>query len=233
MREEYVAEAGLEPEKMQITAVEPRKKGMSVLYFEDGSSLRLLTEIVLLEKLKAGIMLSLERAEELERASNLRKAEEKALRLLDFRAYSRKELEDRLARDTDREAARDTALRMEELGLIDDEEYAGRLAAELAARKGFSESRIRQELCRRGLDRDLAAQAAETAAPDPQEALRALVERKYLPSLRDERGKRRTVAALQRLGYRFEEIRVVLRDFSEYIDTEDEENENGIFRWND
>ena len=102
--------------------------------------------------------------------------------------------------------------RMEELGLVDDEDYARRLAQELA-RKGYAAPRTAQELARRGIDRDLARAAAQEAVSDPGESLRALIARKYARRLGDEKGRRQTVAALQRLGYRWDEIRSALREF--------------------
>ncbi len=52
------------------------------------------------------------------------------------------------------------------------------------------------------------------AEPDPREALRELVERKYARYLGDEKGRRRTAAALQRMGYRWDDIRCVLNEFN-------------------
>ena len=198
---------------MLVTAIEPRKRGFSVLYFDDGTSLRILTEVALSEGLRPGTDIPEEHLEKLLRKSQTKRAGEKALTLL----------EDRLSRETGREAAREAAGRMEELGLLDDRDYARRLAEELFTRKGFSQSRVRQELCRRGLERDLAEAAAEEFARPPQEAIRELIERKYARYLGDEKGRRRAIAALQRLGYRFEDIRGVLREYPEYTEDKDEE----------
>ena len=140
------------------------------------------------------------------------RAKEKALYLLEHRPHSKRELEDKLARTVGREAAGQAAGRMEELGLIDDADYAHRLAEELA-RKGFAAPRIRQELLRRGIGRELAAQEAERAAAAPEDALHSLIERRFARQLGEEKGRRRAVAALQRMGYRWEEIRSALRAF--------------------
>ena len=53
----------------------------------------------------------------------------------------------------------------------------------------------------------------EELEPEPVGQIGALVERKYLRALDDERGRRRTVAALQRLGYRWEDIRRALKEY--------------------
>lgn len=208
---------------MLLSSIEPRKRGFSVLFFEDGSSLRLLTELVLTEKLSIGQELSEEELSELLRKSQSKRAGEKALTLLEYRSYSKKELEDRLSRESGREAAAEAADHMEALGLLDDRAYAFRLAEELFKRKGFSEGRVRQELCRRGIERDLTEEAAARLAPSSETAIRELIEKKYARYLQDEKGKRRTIAALQRLGYRFDEIRGVLREYLEYNEEGEEE----------
>ena len=144
--------------------------------------------------------------------SDAARAKEKALYLLEHRPHAKRELERKLSRTVSEDAARAAAGRMEELGLVDDEDYARRLAQELA-RKGYAAPRAAQELARRGVDRDLARSAAQEAVSDPGEALRALIARKYARRLGDEKGRRQTVAALQRLGYRWDEIRSALREF--------------------
>ena len=85
---------------MLLTSIEPRRRGFSVLYFEDGSGLRILTEVALSEKLRPGTDIPEERMEELLRKSRLKRAGEKALTLLEYRSYSKKELEDRLSRES-------------------------------------------------------------------------------------------------------------------------------------
>ena len=124
--------------------------------------------------------------------------------MLEPRPLANRALERQVSRTVRVDAARAAAGRMEELGLVDDEDYARRLAQELA-RKGYAAPRAAQELARRGVDRDLARSAAQEAVSDPGEALRALIARKY--------ARRQTVAALQRLGYRWDEIRSALREF--------------------
>ncbi len=109
---------------------------------------------------------------------------------------------------------------MEELGLVNDAQYARNLAEELLQRKRFAARRAEYELLQQGIDRALAQEMVEELAPEPEESLRFLLERKYQRSLSDEKGRRRVFAALQRLGYSGEDIRTALRD---YIDYENED----------
>ena len=102
---------------------------------------------------------------------------------------------------------------MEELGLIDDEDYARRLAQSLFGGKHFGARRVKQELRRKGIADDvIEAVLAEfsTDRDEAEENIRAILERKYPGAWTDEMVRRRAVAALQRYGYGVEEIFSVL-----------------------
>ena len=195
---------------MELTALEPRRHRLVQLFLDGEPAVKLDEETA--ASLRPGQQLSDEELHELIARSDAVRAKEKALYLLEHRPHSKRELEDKLARTVGREAAGQAAGRMEELGLIDDADYARRLSEELA-RKGFAAPRIRQELLRRGIGRELAAQEAERAAAAPEDALHSLIERRFARQLGEEKGRRRAVAALQRMGYRWEEIRSALRAF--------------------
>ena len=113
-----------------------------------------------------GSSLSEEGLEALLARSRRARAKEKALFLLSRRDYSKKELFDRLSRERGRrhperdEAAAETVQRMEELGLVDDEAYAARLAGEYI-RRLYPRRRAVQELCGRGIGRELAEAAVD------------------------------------------------------------------------
>ena len=74
--------------------------------------------------------------EELRAQAELKKAKEKALQLLSYKEYTAKQLSDRLARTAGEETAKLAVMRMEELGLVDDADYAMRFAYDLYTRKG-------------------------------------------------------------------------------------------------
>lgn len=204
---------------MELTAIEPRRHRLVQLYLDGEAAVKLDVATAQEARLRVGMELDDEELHELLQKSDAARAKEKALYLLEHRPHAKRELERKLSRTVGEEAAQAAADRMEELGLVDDADYAARLAQELA-RKGYAFSRTVQELVRRGVDRELAQEAAREASPDPEEAIRRLIQRKYERRLGDEKGRRQTAAALQRLGYRWEEIRSALREF----DGDPEEN---------
>lgn len=192
---------------MEITAIEPRRKRLSALFLDGEFAMNVDSETLALSGYKPGDEITDEQLRVLLQNSDQRRANEKALYLLEHRSHSKGELVEKLRRTVSPEAAQTAADRMEELGLIDDEEYARRYASELLNRKGYAASRAVYELTRRGIDKELAQELVEEAAPDPREKIRVILERKYPRFAEDEKIRRRAVAALQRMGYRFDDIR--------------------------
>ena len=152
---------------------------------------------------------------ELLEQSARRRAREKALYLLSLRDHSRAELEDKLRRGEGREAAAETAARMEELGLVNDEAYAYRLARELRLRKRYPLRRTVQELTARVVDREIALQAAGEPETDDAALSLELLRKKYYNRLQTEEDRRRVRAALARRGFGGGDIRRAMEAFGE------------------
>lgn len=205
---------------MMLSAAEPRRRGLVALFIDGEYAISVDAETFARSGLRPGAELSDERLHGLIRESDARRAREKALSLLEHRAHSQKELAEKVGRATSQEAAEEAVRHLSEIGLTDDREYARSLAAELFERKGFSASRVRYELLKKGIDRVLAERIAAEAAPDPAQAIGDLLRKRYARDLGDEKGRRRAAAALQRLGYRWEDIRSALREFTDEDETE-------------
>ncbi len=198
---------------MELTAAEPRRKNLTQLYLDGEPGPKVDTEVFLLSRLKPGDELTQEELSELMERSDARRAREKALYLLEHRSHSKRELTEKIARTAaSREAAQAAADRLEEIGLIDDKAFAESYARELFLRKRFGALRVRQELSRKGIDRELIDQVmAPYLEEDTGEENIALVLAKRYPLWReDEKVRRRAVAALQRLGYSYGQIRAVM-----------------------
>ena len=203
---------------MEITALEPRRKSFTALLLDGEFAMNIDTETLMKSGWRVGQSITDEELYELVQLSEQRRANEKALYLLEHRSHSKKELVEKIRRTTSAEAAQAAADKMEDLGLLDDEDYARRYASELLNRKGYSTSRTVYELLQKGIDKELAQELAEELAPDPQEKILAIVERKYPACVSDEKIMRRAVAALQRLGYRYEDIRGAIAEYTERLE---------------
>ncbi len=200
---------------MIITDVVPKRRKLSALYIDGEFALKIDTEAFLSSRFKIGEEITDEELKELIEASNEKRAKEKALWLISYRDHSKKELEDKLRRDSDEESAHKAVERMEELGLIDDEKYARRYAEELINVKHFSVRAARYKLTEKGIDRELADEILGKLDPDPREHIAIILERKYRNSITDEKVRRRAVAALQRMGYGWSDINAVIGEYIE------------------
>ena len=199
---------------MELTSLEPRRKGLTQLYLDGEPGPKLDTEVVLLARLQPGDVLSEEELQELVERSDARRAQEKALYLLEHRSHSKRELTEKIARTAaSREAAQAAADHLEEIGLVDDRAFAETYARELFQRKRYGARRVRQELSRKGIGRDIIDQVLEQYQDMDQAAgenIALVLERRYPTWREDEKARRRAVAALQRLGYSFEKVRAVM-----------------------
>ena len=113
---------------MLITAIEPRRKGLSALFIDGEFAMNLDTQALLENRFDVGRDISDEDLKEMIELSNERRAKEKALWLISYRSHSKKELKDKIRRTCDDSAAEKAVERMEELGLVNDEEYARQFA---------------------------------------------------------------------------------------------------------
>ena len=198
---------------MELTAAEPRRKNLTQLYLDGEPGPKVDTEVFLLSRLKPGDELTQEELSQLLEQSDARRAREKALYLLEHRSHSKRELTEKIARTAaSQEAPQAAADRLEEMGLLDDRAFAENYARELFVRKRFGPLRVRQELSRKGIDRELIDQVmAPYLEEDAGEENMALVLAKRYPLWReDEKTRRRAVAALQRMGYSYGKIREVM-----------------------
>ena len=195
---------------MELTAAEPRRHRLTQLYIDDEEAVKIDTETFLRWGLKPGDEITDEELRELLQESDARRAQEKALYLLRDRAHSKKELTEKIARTAaSQEAARAAADRMEELGLLDDGEYARRYAQELFTRKRWGPMRVKQELRLKGIAPEIIEELLEEYGDGDAalENMRALLEKKYPGWAEEEKVRRRAFAALQRMGYPYGDIR--------------------------
>lgn len=181
--------------------------------------------------IKSGSEVTPEQLEELLTESARRKMMNKALDLLSMRDYSRRELSDKLVtkawekkeqKDMDlgslKQQASDICDRLEELGLLNEERFARSYVDELIRRKHLSKSGLKTALIQKGVQRDIIETVLEEVDVDPVEQVRELLATKFKNrDLSDEKQKTRTVNALLRLGYRYNEIHAAM---GEWIETE-------------
>ena len=196
---------------MVVTALKQSSPGRFSVEFEGGETLLSTLEAVTDARLYVGMELDKEAFEELKRSSSKALDRQKALELLSRRPYSRRELKDKLLRaGRDEERAEDCVAWLAERGFLDDGEYAGAVARHYSA-KGYGAGRVKSELRRRGIGRELEEETL-SELPDNTEKLDAYIARR-LDDPSDRESVRKVSAALFRRGFSWEEIRAALRRF--------------------
>lgn len=143
-------------------------------------------------------------------------ARQRALEMLDRRDYSRAELQRKLVEKGVGELEAESAVEyLVGLGFVNDLRYAELIVRQYAA-KGCGARRVREELYRRGIDRDTMDAAMETM-PEQDEALEKLLRQKLRGSF-DRADIKRATDSLLRKGYNYEEIASALRRLREEAD---------------
>ncbi len=142
------------------------------------------------------------------------------LRFLSYRDHSKKDMVSKLIqKGHKREYAENAAEMLSEYGYINDERYAQYLAETLSEHKGKSARAIKTELIQKGISREIADNITENIDIDPISRIIDLLNTKYSRKITDEKGIKRTVASLQRLGYKWSDINAAFRRLE--IETED------------
>jgi regulatory protein len=193
-------------------------QGRWLAVLEDGSILRLGENEVVSFSLYAGKELSPNEAEALLSAAKQSGLKEKALNLLAGKPMSRRELERKLdaweATESEKAAICD---RLEELGYLNDGQYAARVVRHYSA-KGYGERKLRDELYRRGVPRELWDEALQEAE-SPEGAIDAFLRKKLDGKTPDRKELQKVSAALARRGYGWSDINEALERYE--IQTEE------------
>ena len=207
---------------MVIQELKPSKRveGRWLAVLEDGSILRLGEGEVVDFALYAGRELTDREAQEILDCARRSGLKERALSLLTRKPQSRWELERKLREweASDREAE-DICDRLEELGYLNDGQYAAQVVRHYSAR-GYGEKKLRDELYRRGIPRELWDGAMEQAE-DHARASDAFLQKKLAGSAGDPAALKRAGDALARRGYSWEEVREGLNRWGADLEPED------------
>lgn len=196
---------------MIIQDLKPSKHaaGRWLAVMEDGSILRVGESEVLQFSLHKGKELSQSQAQQLLDSIRRSGLKEKALELLSRKPLSRRELERKLEQwQADENECAAICDRMEELGFLDDRRYAALVVGHYS-RKGYGQRKLRDELYRRGVARDLWDEALEQAG-QTEAVIDDFLEKKLKGST-DPKELKRASDALARRGYSWQEISEGLR----------------------
>ena len=154
-------------------------------------------------------------------AVSFRRAYNKGLDFLSRRPYGVKELIKKLCeKGHEKQSAEKACERLLELGLLNDEEYARILSDDLINRKNYGIKRVKQELAFRGISREIIENTIDSLDNDAENRIILVIKKKYLNKLDDEKGRKRAIDGLMRLGFSYSEIKSALKQVSEFTEEE-------------
>jgi len=201
-----------------ITRLEKRKN-LYVAALDDESELRLTAEQLVLFGIHAGQELSKNEFNRLRDEIELSTTKAQAIRTLGKGNLSSGEMKSRLrSKGASDEALQETVMWLEDMGLINDSEYAAMIVRHYFG-KGYGVARIRDELFRRGIPRDLWDEAMQDNTIDSTEAALIYLRKKLRGSV-DKDECNRANDALCRRGFSYEDARDALKTYIQQTENE-------------
>ncbi len=201
---------------MRIERIEKSKhKQERVLVFLEGGDLLRITGAELLRfGLYKGMELPEELAEELQASARQSELKQTAARMASGRMLSKKEVRQRLTKKgADDAQAEELSDWLESLGAVDDAAYAGVIVRHYGA-MGYGIGRVRQELLRRGVPKELWDEAL-AQLPPARDAIRTLTRSRLRGKSLDRDMSRKLAAYLQRRGFSWSDIRPILNELGQ------------------
>jgi len=194
-----------------------RKKGRILVKLDSGDLLRVTEEELLRFGLRPGMALEEGVLEELKASAKASSAKAAAADMIGSRALSKSELQKRLVKKgTDETEARAAADWLVDIGAVDDAAYAAAVVRDYG-RRGYGPARVKEELRRRGVPRELWDEAMEEL-PDSAEILDALIQKKCRGELADPREIKRVSDGLLRRGFSWSQVRAALSRYAEIME---------------
>ena len=201
---------------MKLIEIKQTSPERFTLIFDDGRQIKSSLGVITERFLHSGAELSDAEYNELYSASTLSLAKARALRIINTRPMSRREMYDRLvSKGETPDNAELCADWLCDMGLINDRSYAASVVRHYAA-KGYGVSRIKQELRRHGIDRALWDEALEEL-PEQDDYIERFL-RSRLTDSEDRAQVKKVSDALFRRGYSWEQIKHALNNFNSQED---------------
>jgi regulatory protein len=208
-----------------ITALEPqqRRAGRTNVYVDGRFLIGVSDEVVLRMKLRVGEPIDGDRLREVAAAEDLHRATDVALRYLETRPRTQKEIETRLARDGyGEDVAEKVVEKLIALGLIDDAQFAAQwieAKTRLTGSRPAGKRRLTSDLYRKGVDKDTIEEAVASVDEDAEIALARAALRGRLKTLPTDpealfAEKRRLASFLARRGFGWDTVSKVLREIA-------------------
>lgn len=147
---------------------------------------------------------------------NYKRALNKCGEFLSRRDHSVRELKTKLLRTVDEISAEKAINRYIEAGYLDDFKYCERLVEYLFNVKKYSVSHVKGECYKRGISSDIVSQVLDDYEVNSVDTIFELITSKYKSKLLQEDGEKKVIAALQRKGFFYSDIKSALNRIEDY-----------------
>ena len=176
-----------------------------MLWFDDGSKMRVPTALVADLGLYRGMELEEEGLSRLMEEAQRMSAKNRAVRIVSTTSISEKALKQRLV----------------QLGEALDDAAMARQVVDRCVQKGYGRARAQQELYRKGIPREYWTDALERI-PDMSEAIDRFLERRFRGAALDQKTIKRAADALYRRGHSWDAISAALRRYEAQLEDQED-----------
>ena len=191
---------------MKITS--KQGNGNKVHIYIDGEyTLTLYDDYWYLCGIKDGQEISDDELASLKEEAGFRSAYEKGITYLSMRAYSRKELFNKLKLKYGAESSERAIAKMEHYGYIDDEAFCRQYARHLFEIKKYDIKRVSYELRLKGVDTEIIDNTLKTLDNEPIQRIIDMLRTKYEKNLDSPKDVKRIINRFVRMGYSFRDIK--------------------------
>jgi len=174
--------------------------------------------------IQEGANLNSDTLEELHHKSRFRRAYRRACYLLDDRDYSYCMMYQKLMHTyQDKTLCIKVMEQLVQCGAINDKRYAQKFAEYLVERKHYGSYRVRQELLRKGIDKELTELCIQTLEEQSLENLPETLAKKYgsmLTDPQDFKTREKVIAGMIRLGYDYHSIKNAVEEYFQNLQDE-------------
>ena len=150
------------------------------------------------------------------------RAKARGLWFLDRSDYSEKTLYEKIvAGGISGTAAARAVARIKELGLIDDNRFASRLATRLSE-ANVSKREAYAKLYNKGIPKDVIKSALDDTRFDEMAQINAVIEKKYRAKMNTKENIQKVYAALIRKGFSYSAVSEAIRKYTKELETQEE-----------
>jgi len=231
----------MQSERFIVTAVVAQKRNTSrcSVFLNDAFAFGCSVDVAERFALRKGKELSKQEVEALQAEEHQLALKQAAYTYIAYKPRTARQVRDKLVhKGYTPEAAAVAVEFLQDLGYLDDADYARRFARDYLHRKAASTAKLRQELAKRGIGKTVIEQTClelfaeqdahelnlQQARQAVQKKLRSAAKMKASSAATPEKRRQLLVAYLQRQGFSWEIIRAVLHEFRETTENADVAN---------